>query len=72
MKCFIDAHDKNNGSFPEQEFTDEQFLAQFAAIEDGLALLQIHMRGMSENAKRFGSLAKRMRRSICPTALSPR
>ena len=37
-----------------------------------LALLQIHMRGMSENAKLFGSLARHMRRSICPTTLSPR
>jgi hypothetical protein len=72
MNCFIDAHDKNNGSLPEQEFTEEQFLAQFAALEDGLALLQIHMRGMSEHAKLFDSLARRMRRSICPTALSPR
>jgi hypothetical protein len=72
MKRFIEAHDKNNGSFPEQEFAEEQFLAQFAALEDGLALLQIHMRGVSENAKLFGSLARRMRRSICPMALSPR
>ena len=72
MKCFIDTHDKNNGSFPEQEFTEEQFLAQFAALEDGLALLQIHIRGMSENAKLFGSLARHMRRSICPATLSPR
>ena len=54
MKCFFDNHDKNKGSFPEQEFTDEQFFEQFAAIEDGLALLQIHMRGLSENAKLFG------------------
>ena len=72
MKCFFDNHDKNNGSFPEQEFTEEQFFEQFAAIEDGLALLQIHMRGLSENAKLFGKLARHMRRSICPTALSPR
>jgi hypothetical protein len=72
MKCFIDAHDKNNGSFPEQEFTEEQLLAQFAALEDGLALLQVHMRGISENTKLFSSLARRMRRSICPAALSPR
>ena len=72
MKCLIDTHDKNNGSFPEQELTEEQFFEQFAALEDGLTLLQIQMRGMSENAKLFGSLARQMRRSICPTALSPR
>ena len=44
MKCFIDTHDTNKGSFPEQELTEEQFFEQFAALEDGLALLQIHMR----------------------------
>lgn len=72
MKCLIDTRDKNKGNFAEQELTEEQFFEQFAAIEDGLALLQIHMRGMSENAKLFGSLARHMRRSICPTTLSPR
>ena len=66
MKCLIDAHDKNKGSFPEQELTEEQFFEQFAALEDGLALLQ------TENAKLFGCLARHMRRSICPTTLSPR
>jgi hypothetical protein len=71
MKCIIDIHDKNKGGFPEQELTEEQFLEQFAAIEDGLALLQIHMRGLSENAKLFGSLARHIRRSISPTAQSP-
>ena len=72
MKCCIDTHDKNKGASPEQELTEEQFFEQFAALEEGLALLQIHMRGMSENAKRFGSLARQIRRSICPTTLSQR
>jgi len=72
MKCLIDTHDKNKGSFLEQELTEEQFFEQFAALEDSLALLQIHMRDMSENAKLFGSLARHMRRSICPTTLSTR
>ena len=72
MKCFIDTHDKNKGSSPEQEITEEQFFEQFAALEEGLALLQIHMRAMSENAELFGSLARDMRRSICPTTVSPR
>jgi len=72
MKYLIDPHDENKGSFPKQELTEEQFFEQFAALEDGLALLQIHMRGMSENAKLFGSLARHMRRSICPATLSPR
>ena len=72
MKCSIDTHDKSKSSFLEQELTEEKFFEQFAALEDGLALLQIHLRGMSENAKLFGSLARRMRRSICPATLSPR
>ena len=72
MKCLIDTHDKNKGSFPERELTEEQFFEQFATLEEGLALLQIQMRSMSENAKRFGSIARHMRRSICPTTLSPR
>ena len=64
MKCLIDTRDKSKGGFLEQELTEEQFFEQFAALEEGLALLQIHMRGMSENAKLFGSLARHMRRSI--------
>ena len=72
MKCFIDPHDKGKGSFPEPELTEEQFFEQFAALEEGLALLQTHMRGMSENAKLFGSLARQMRRSICPATPSPK
>jgi hypothetical protein len=71
MKYFIDARDKNKGSVPEQEFTEEQFFEQFAALEEGLALLQIHIRDMSENAKLFGSLVRHIRRSVCPTTLSP-
>ena len=72
MMCCNDTQDKNNDSFPQREITEEQFFEQFAAIEDGLALLQIQMRAMSENAKLFGSLARHMRRSICPATLSPR
>ena len=72
MKCLIDTHDKNEGTSPEQELTEEQFFEQFAALEEGLALVQIQLRGLSENAKLFGSLVRHMRRSICPTTLSPR
>ena len=72
MQCFIDTLDKDKGSFPEQELTEEQFFEQFAALEEGLALLQIQMRRMSENAKLFGSLARHIRRSVCPPTLSPR
>jgi len=33
MKYFIDTHDKTKGSFPKQELTEEQFYAQFDALE---------------------------------------
>ncbi len=72
MKCFIHAGEKSKGSFPERQHTEEQFFEQFSALEEGLALLQIHIRELSENAKLFGSLAMQMRRSACPASLSPR
>jgi hypothetical protein len=72
MKCFIDTHDKSKAASPEPEPTEEQFFEQFAAIEEGLALVQIQLRGLSENAKLFGSLVRHMRRSICPTTQSPK
>ena len=72
MKCCFDAHVKSKGSFPEQEITEEQFFEQFAALEEGLALLQTHIREMSENAKLFGNLTRQMRRSICPATPSRR
>ena len=33
MKYFIDTHDKTKGTFPVAELTEEQFLAQFDALE---------------------------------------
>jgi len=33
MKYFIDTHDKRKGSFPAGELTEEQFFAQFDALE---------------------------------------
>jgi hypothetical protein len=33
MKYFIDTHDKSKGSFPKGELSEEQFLAQFDALE---------------------------------------
>jgi hypothetical protein len=72
MKCLIGTHYKNEGDLPEQEFAEEQFLEQFGALEDGLVLVQIQLRSLSENAKLFGSLVRQMRRSICPTTPSPK
>jgi len=71
MKCFIGTHDNNKGISQEQEFTEEQFFEQFAALEEGLALVQIQLRGLSENAKLFGGLVRHMRRSVCPATLTP-
>ena len=68
--CFIDADDKNSGSLPEQALTEEHFLEQFAALEESVALLQVHMRDMSENAKLFGSLVTHIRGSVCPVTLA--
>ena len=68
MTCPVDTSDKSN--CPEQGLTEEQFFEQFAALEDGLALLQLHMSGLSENVKLFGSLARHMRREICPATPS--
>jgi hypothetical protein len=33
MKYFMDTHDRTKGSFPTAELTEEQFLAQFDALE---------------------------------------
>ena len=66
MKGTFDARDERKDNCPEQEFTEERFLAQFAALEESLALIQVHMHSMSANAKLFGSLARHIRRSTCP------
>ena len=71
MKCCINTQDESKSGCPEQEFTEEQFLEQFAALEESLALIQIQMRRMSEHAKLFGGLARHIRRSACPATLSP-
>ncbi len=34
MKYFIDTHDKTKGSFPEQELTEEEFFANFDALDE--------------------------------------
>ncbi|HSP96361.1 MAG TPA: nickel-binding protein [Candidatus Dormibacteraeota bacterium] len=33
MKYFIDTHDRTKGSFPTEALTEEQFFAQFDALE---------------------------------------
>ena len=71
MKCLIGNLDKNEGTSPEQEFTEERFFEQFAALEDGLVIVQVQLQSLSENAKLFGSLVRQIRRSTCPTTPSP-
>lgn len=66
MSCCTDFHDGNTAVLSEREITEERFLEQFAALEDGLALLQLQMRGMSENAKLFGSFVRHLRQATCP------
>jgi Nickel responsive protein SCO4226-like len=34
MKYFIDTHDKVKGSFPERELSEEEFFANFDALEE--------------------------------------
>ncbi len=63
----VDTEDENKAGL-EHEATEEKFFEQFAAIEESLALLQLHMRDMSENVKLFSSLAMHIRRSVCPAA----
>ncbi len=72
MKCLCNVQDKKKTSIPQQEFTEDQFFEQFAALEEGLALVQIQLRDLSENAKLFGSLVRHIRRSTCPVTLSPK
>jgi hypothetical protein len=61
-----DAPDERKDNCLKRKLAEESFLEQFAALEDSLALLQAQMHSMSENAKRFGSLARHIRRSTCP------
>ena len=34
MKYFIDTHDREKGTFPAQELTEEEFFANFDALEE--------------------------------------
>lgn len=67
MSETIDTRDEGKDHCSKRVLTEERFLEQFAALEESLALLQAHMHSMSENAKLFGSLARHIRRSTCPT-----
>lgn len=66
MKCCADVRDKSNVCLTEAELTEELFFQQLAALEDGLALLQVQMRAISEDARLFGSFVTHMRQATCP------
>ena len=68
MKEAIDARYESKNDCAE--LTEDQFLEQFAALEESVTLLQAHMQSMSETVKLFGSLARHIRRSTCPTTVT--
>lgn len=72
MKCTCDVQDKKKDSIPQQELNEDEFFEHFAALEEGLALVQIQLRGLSEHAELFGSLVRQIRRSTYPVKLSPK
>ena len=83
MKYFIDTHDKNKGSFPAQELTEEQFFEQFAALEEAAQEFGVFGHAAHVNLKEGKASAscpvrtksrfeRRMRRSICHTTQSRR
>jgi hypothetical protein len=51
MKYFIDTHDKNKGSFPAQQLTEEQFFEQFAALEEAAKNLGVFGHAAHVNLK---------------------
>ena len=68
MKYFIDTHDKNKGSFPAQELTEEQFFEQFAALEEAAKDLGVfgHGRTREPEGRESILLHVRARRGIHP------
>lgn len=70
MRYLCNVQNKKKDNIPQQQFTEDQFFEQFAALEEGLALVQIQLRGLSENAEIFGSLVRQIRRSTCPVTPS--
>ena len=67
MKETIDCRGQRNDNCVERELIEQQFLEKFAALEEGLALLQENLRSMSATVKLFSGLAQHIRRSTCPT-----
>jgi hypothetical protein len=51
MKYFIDTHDRSKGSFPAQAVTEEQFFAQFDALEEAAGKLGVFGHAAHVNLK---------------------
>jgi len=51
MKYFIDTHDKNKGSFPQGELTEQQFFDQFDALEEAAVKVQVAAHAAHINLK---------------------
>ena len=51
MKYFIDTHDKKRGSFPNEELTEEEFFANFDALEDAAQPLGVFGHAAHVNLK---------------------
>jgi hypothetical protein len=51
MKYFMDTHDRSKGSFPSQELTEEQFFAQYAALEEAAGKLGVFGHAAHVNLK---------------------
>ena len=67
MRETIDVRDESKENCPDGKLTEEQFLEQFAALEENLAILEAHMHSMAATVKRFSGLARDIRRSTCPS-----
>lgn len=51
MKYFIDTHDKTKGSFPSGELSEEEFFAQFDALEAAAPQFQVCAHAAHVNLK---------------------
>lgn len=41
IRYFIDTHDRSKGTFPEEVLSEEQFFAQFNALEEAAVQFQV-------------------------------
>ena len=51
MKYFIDTHDRAKGSFPQGQFTEAEFFAQFDGLEEAAVQFQVGAHAAHVNLK---------------------